>query len=79
MLFRSEVKFFLFPSDYFNEILRSLFCYLPVSYTHLEGERTHDAGMDGLVEIILPPQMAGVIVAVIERWGFSMEESIRCV
>ena len=32
--------------------------------------------MDGLVEIILPPQMAGVIVAVIERWGFSMEESI---
>ena len=41
-----------------------------------EGERTHDAGMDGLVEIILPPQMAGVIVAVIERWGFSMEESI---
>ena len=41
-----------------------------------EGERTHDAGMDGLVEIILPPQMTGVIVAVIERWGFSMEESI---
>ena len=23
-----RVKFFLFPSDYFYEILRSLFCYL---------------------------------------------------
>ena len=64
-------------------LLREVGVVLDFIHSHSQGgiglsesQGTHDAGMDNLAQVVVPPEMAGVILAIVERWIFVVDEGI---